>query len=155
MNREILKKLIPAFISLSVFLLDRVSKEIVMKFLYFSHIPILPFFSLTYVENTGVAFGFLKDRNMFFIFSNTIFLGILLFLRKKFSSTLENIGIHFVIGGALGNIYDRLAYGYVVDFLDFNFFPAVFNLADSSITVGACLIGWEMLFNKRGKSEKN
>lgn len=155
MNRENLKKLILASSSLSVFILDRLSKEMVIKSLYFSHVSILPFFSLTYVENTGVAFGFLKDKNIFFIFSNTIFLVILLFLRKKFSSNLENIGIHLVIGGALGNIYDRLAYGYVIDFLDFKFFPAVFNLADSAITIGAILIGWEMVLSKRGNNEKN
>ncbi|GAB4033314.1 MAG: signal peptidase II [Elusimicrobiota bacterium] len=146
------RKFLPPLLVLAVFIADRVSKSLVIKHLYFSSLKVLPFFSLTYVENTGVAFGFLKGRNLFFIFSNTFFLLLLLLFRKKFSSSLETVGLHLVIAGALGNIYDRLVYGYVVDFFDLRFFPAVFNVADFAITAGACLIGYEIFLAKKGES---
>ncbi|MEW5951769.1 MAG: signal peptidase II [Elusimicrobiota bacterium] len=150
MNKEIKKNIILSGISLFVFVLDRISKVWIMENLYFSSRKIFSFFSLTYVENTGVAFGFLKDKNMFFIFSNTFFLMLLLIFRRKFSSAYESAGLHLVIGGALGNIYDRIAYGFVTDFFDFSFFPAVFNIADASITAGAILIGWQIFFARKG-----
>ena len=105
-------------------------------------LPLLPFFHLTYVENTGAAFGIGRSRNAFFIGLTVALLGGLMFLRRRWPrhGWLE-AGCVLVVGGALGNLYDRLAYGFVVDFLDFRVWP-VFNLADSCITMGACCLAW-------------
>lgn len=149
MNREIRISIFNSGLSLAVFLLDRISKVLIIENFYFSSKKILPFFSLSYVENTGIAFGIMTNKNLFFTLSNTLFLILLVFFRRKFSQPLESAGLHLVIGGALGNIYDRIAYGFVIDFFDFSFFPAVFNVADAAITVGACLIGWQIFFEKK------
>ena len=147
-------KILNPIIVISVFLLDRISKFLILKKLYFSEYKIFSFFSLRYVENTGIAFGLFQDRNLFFIISNTIFLTILIYVKRKFRDTFSTIGIHLVIGGALGNIYDRIAYKYVVDFIDFHFFPAVFNIADASITVGAFFIGISALIERIKEKKK-
>jgi len=147
-------KILNPLIVIFVFLFDRISKYLVLKKLYFSEYKIFSFFSLRYVENTGIAFGLFQDRNLFFIISNTVFLLILIYIRKKFKDTLSSIGIHFVIGGALGNIYDRIVYKYVIDFIDFHFFPAVFNIADSSITIGAFFIGASAIIEKIKEDKK-
>jgi len=106
-------------------------------------IPVLPFFHLTYVENTGAAFGIGRSRNGFFIALTLTLLGLLCYLRRGWPRRdrwLES-GFLLVAGGALGNLYDRMCYGFVVDFLDFRIWP-VFNLADSCVTVGACCLAW-------------
>ncbi len=70
---------------------------------------------------------------------------IMVFRRKiEPCGILVAIGIAMVVGGALGNLYDRIVYGYVIDFVNLSFFPAVFNVADSSISVGAVLIALKM-----------
>ena len=106
-------------------------------------IPVLPFFHLTYVENTGAAFGIGSRRNGMFVAVAAGLLGALYWFQRKW--TRENrwlfYGSALVAGGALGNLYDRLAYGFVVDFLDFRVWP-VFNVADSCVSVGACCLAW-------------
>ena len=127
---------------LAVFFLDRFTKTFALKHLYLKSAAILPFFKLTYVENTGVAFGMFRGGNNFFIVFSAILIAALLVFRRKCSGRglAASAGLALVLGGALGNLYDRLAYGFVVDFFDFSFFPAVFNIADSAITVGACFL---------------
>lgn len=102
-------------------------------------------FDLSYVENTGASFGMLSgglaSRIILSIISAGVVVGLgywLAGLRRKVAVA----GIGLIIGGALGNLYDRLAYGYVVDFLDFSglFFPWVFNVADAAINVGIGLL---------------
>jgi len=132
---------------LAVFLADRVSKSLVLRHLQFKKTALLPFFDLTYVENTGVAFGMFRDSNRFFMAFSAVLILVLLLFRRKFSGggAASSAGIALVLGGALGNFYDRAVYGFVVDFFDLAFFPAVFNVADSAITAGALLLaagGW-------------
>ncbi|MFA6433353.1 MAG: signal peptidase II [Elusimicrobiales bacterium] len=136
-----IRALDPALI-LAVFFLDRLSKTLVLKYLYPGSEPVLPFFKLTYVENTGVAFGMFRDSNDFFIVFSAVLIAALLVFRRKCSGRgpAVSAGLALVLGGALGNLYDRLAYGFVVDFFDLSFFPAVFNIADSAITAGAVLL---------------
>jgi signal peptidase II len=108
-----------------------------------SFIPVCRFFHLTYVENTGAAFGIGHARNGLFISITLALLAVLLHLRRKWprhEPWLET-GFLLVVGGALGNLYDRISYGFVVDFLDFRVWP-VFNVADSCVTVGACCLAW-------------
>jgi signal peptidase II len=106
-------------------------------------VPVLPFFELAYVENTGAAFGMGRGSNTFFIVVSSLLIVVLLrFLRKwpKGDLWLQGGGL-LVLGGAVGNLYDRLAYRYVVDFLYLHHWP-VFNVADSCITIGALMLAW-------------
>ena len=137
----LIKALEPSLV-LAVFFLDRLTKTLTIKQLYFKSEAVLPFFKLTYVENTGVAFGMFRNSNTFFIvFSVVLIAAILIFrLRSPVGGLAARAGLALVLGGALGNLCDRLTYGFVIDFLDLSFFPAVFNIADSAITVGAVLL---------------
>lgn len=132
---------VPAII-LSLFLLDRASKAWALKSIYGRSVEVLPFFRLTYAENTGVAFGMFRDSNTFFLVFSAVLVAVLLFLRRRIEKhgAMAAVGLALVLSGALGNMFDRIAYGFVVDFFDFSFFPAVFNVADSAITVGAVLL---------------
>ncbi|MFA6004202.1 MAG: signal peptidase II [Elusimicrobiota bacterium] len=128
----------------ALFAADRITKLWAMESLAPRiAIPVLPCFQFTYVENTGAAFGIGHSRNGFFIVLTLALLGMLFYMRRSWprrDNWLES-GFLLVAGGALGNLYDRLAYGFVVDFLDFRVWP-VFNLADSCVTVGAGCLAW-------------
>ncbi|MCQ9206489.1 MAG: signal peptidase II [Omnitrophica bacterium] len=99
------------------------------------------FFYLTLVHNTGAAFGVFPNQALFFlIVSGLTVIMIVIFLRKKYDIILpRDLGFALILGGAVGNLIDRVRLGYVVDFFDFRIWP-VFNVADSAITVGAFLI---------------
>jgi len=135
------KKHISAFIILSgVFLIDRVTKIFILKD-HIHNISIIGcLLRINYIENTGVAFGMFKGYNLFFILFNTSLLVFLLYLRRKIKNNFSFYSIHLIIGGALGNIFDRIRYGYVIDFIDLKYFPAVFNMADFFITCGAVML---------------
>jgi signal peptidase II len=123
---------------------DRVTKLWAMRELRLvGPLPVLPFFELSYVENTGAAFGLGRGANGFFIAVSAaliVALARLLWRWPKSDLWLQTGGT-LVLAGAIGNLYDRLAYRYVVDFLYVHHWP-VFNVADSCITVGACLLAW-------------
>jgi signal peptidase II len=124
--------------------LDRVTKLWAMRELQpVGSIPLLPFFDLTYVENTGAAFGLGKDSNGFFILVSIALTGALLWMMRRWPADRRALqwGGLLVAAGALGNLYDRVAYAYVVDFLHLHRWP-VFNVADSCISVGACLLAY-------------
>lgn len=134
-----------------LFLLDRLSKLLVQKFLMYKlSVKVFPFFYLTYVENTGAAFGVLENQNAFFTIVSIVLIVVLLVVRRRISASGPALkwGILMVISGALGNLYDRLTLGCVVDFLDFRIWP-VFNFADSFISVGAGLMAWGMYGRRR------
>ncbi|MBI4676032.1 MAG: signal peptidase II [Elusimicrobia bacterium] len=142
-------RLIEPLLVAGLFLADRLTKAWALRSLRpIEGIPVLPFFRLTYVENTGAAFGMGPRRNGLFIAVAAVLLVGLLYWRRRWPK--ENrwlqYGALLVIAGALGNLYDRIAYGFVVDFLDFGVSPALrwpaFNVADSCITVGAVCLAW-------------
>lgn len=100
---------------------------------------------LTYVENTGAAFGMMKNHRWVFMATSTIaVIGILIFIvgwYKKYHNPLLFTGLAFIAGGGIGNMIDRVLLGYVVDFVDFRLINfAVFNGADSFVCVGAAMI---------------
>lgn len=106
-------------------------------------VEVLPGFELSYAENTGAAFGLGHGANGFFIAVSVILSLVLARLLRKWPKDdlwLQGGGT-LVLAGALGNLYDRVAYGFVADFLYVHHF-SVFNVADSCITVGACLLAW-------------
>ena len=140
-----------------VFVLDRILKIAVVKnYAEGGGFAILPgVFHVTRVSNKGAAFGMLKNYSALLIFISVacvIFLGF--YLVRKASSSGDGL-IKFawalVLAGALGNLYDRVRYGYVVDYLDFRIWP-VFNVADASICAGAGLAAFYFL--KRGSIRK-
>ncbi len=135
----------------AILLADRWSKSWAQRFLApRSFIEIFPFLRLTYVENTGAAFGVLQDSNAFFIALSIVLLGGLLVARRRWCSARSGsrYAVALVIAGALGNLYDRLAFGHVIDFIDLRVWP-VFNIADSCISVGALSLAWML-----GKEER-
>ncbi|MBQ2903816.1 MAG: signal peptidase II [Clostridia bacterium] len=100
-------------------------------------------FNFTYVENTGAAFSLFSDKTDSLSILTVLFLAVMLFLllKKTFSSKFLNASLLLVIAGGLGNLIDRLCYGYVIDFIEPLFVDfAVFNFADCCITVGAFMI---------------
>jgi signal peptidase II len=118
--------------TLVFFLLDRISKELVRntKPIHFKYL------SINYLTNTGSAFGFFKGNNLFFILLTLVVLLMIYHYRADFlQNKTKTAFTGLIIAGALGNLYDRLIYGAVIDFLDFHFWP-VFNIADSCISLG-------------------
>ena len=132
-----------------VILFDQLSKILVVKTLgYAMPHPLLPCFNLTLIFNPGAAFGFLAwaagwQRWAFTGLGVLATLVICYLLRRHGQQKMFSLALAMILGGALGNVLDRLRLGHVVDFLDFHIgywhWPA-FNLADSAITVGAVLL---------------
>ncbi|ACJ30410.1 Peptidase A8, signal peptidase II [Shewanella piezotolerans WP3] len=133
-----------------VFIADQLSKQWVLSsFELYESVKLLPMFNFTYVRNYGAAFSFLSDaggwQRWLFTFVAVGFSILLsVWLRQQSTKMWRlNLAYTLVIGGALGNLIDRLQHGFVVDFLDFywktSHFPA-FNIADSAICIGAGLI---------------
>jgi len=147
-------------IALVVVLLDRWTKHLVaQRISLYSHIQVIPgFFQLTHTENTGAAFSLFADSNahwktaMLIVFSMIALIVVSVLLWKNHHAHVATgIGLSLIMGGALGNLWDRLARGRVVDFLLFyvkRYQWPVFNLADSAIVVGAGLLVLEILFHK-------
>ena len=147
MNTSNLKWL---WLTLLVIVLDQVTKSVAVQWLTLNQAhPVFPGFNLTLVHNPGAAFSFLRDaggwQRYFFIVLTTVISVVLLVWLARLPSgrALLACALALVIGGAAGNLWDRLQYGYVVDFIEVYYdkwsWP-VFNIADSAITVGAVLL---------------
>lgn len=150
-------------LSLAVIVADHLTKWWVSASLdYQEFIPVLPFFSLVRVHNTGAAFSFLADaggwQRWFFIAVGIVATVIIVRLLKRHATEPRlAFSLALVLGGALGNVIDRVVLGHVVDFLYFHYksfaWPA-FNVADSAITVGAALLIWDSLRGKHVSASK-
>ena len=149
------------WLSLFIILLDQATKLwIVAAFQLYERLPVLPFLELTRLHNTGAAFSFLAgaggwQRWFFTGLAVAVSIGITVWLRQlqPRQQPLLAVGLASIMGGALGNVIDRLLYGHVVDFLHFHWgerwwFPA-FNVADIAITTGAGLIILDALLESR------
>lgn len=143
---------------LMTFLLDQASKAAVQLWMYQGEsIPIAPhFFHLTYILNPGAAFGLMAYQTPLLVTVTAIMLiGVAVGYRHiRAGSPLLRYGLSLIVGGALGNFVDRLRYGHVVDFLDFRVWP-VFNLADTAIVIGACLLVLELVKDRPKKETEN
>lgn len=145
-------------LSAAVIVLDRITKIAVMRaFTLHESVEITTFFNMVFVYNRGAAFSFLSDaggwqREFFIGIALTAAVWITWLLRKHASQTLFCLALSLILGGALGNVIDRVMYGAVVDFLDFHVlgwhWPA-FNVADIAISCGAVLLVWDALKPKR------
>jgi len=135
-------------ISLFVFLLDILSKNFIQKkIIYGEQVEITSFLSLVHFQNTGAAFSFLSDQGgwqRYFLIAISLLavLYIPWLINQYKKNILIVIGLLLILGGAIGNLYDRISYGYVIDFIYLHFaefyWPA-FNVADSAISVGVLL----------------
>lgn len=132
--------------------LDQLLKyQVIDKVMKKTNVEIIKnFFYITYVENYGIAFGLFKNRNSFFVISTSIIIMILLYTINRFhdKKILFTICLALIVGGAIGNLIDRLKHGYVIDYLQFTIFPPVFNLADAAIVCGAILLSLILFFDK-------
>ena len=129
--------------ALIVVLLDQFTKILIMQNSQLNQsIPVIKnVLHLTYVTNTGSAFGLFKSFSSFFtLFSAIVIIVIFYYLKKiKKDETKIQFAVSLLLGGTIGNLIDRLAYGSVVDFIDFRIWP-VFNVADSAVTISIILL---------------
>jgi signal peptidase II len=153
-------------IALAVILLDQTTKLIIVRTLRLGQgVPVISgFFDIVFVRNPGAAFGFLATlseqvRNPFFILISLVAVILILVYHTWYlqSHQLISVGLGLILGGAIGNLIDRLRYGMVVDFLDVHVFqyhwPA-FNAADSAISIGVSLMVLDMLLDWRRERRK-
>lgn len=145
--------------------LDQATKLwIIAKVEYDQHINILPVFDITHVHNYGAAFSFLATaggwQRWFLTAIAVVISGLLLWWMKGIPKSNKVLGMSYslILGGAIGNVYDRIVYGYVEDFIYVFYqkwdFPA-FNIADSAITLGAALLIYDAITAKSEKEVAN
>lgn len=141
----------------AVLLLDQISKFLIhFNFYLYESVSIIPsVLNFTYIRNEGIAFGInFPGSKIFFIIIPIVITYYLyrLLKDKDFQDYHSQLGLTLIISGAIGNIIDRIFRGYVVDFIDFywaNYHWYVFNIADSSVTVGMILLLFSNFFNKK------
>ncbi len=138
------------FATFVVIFFDRITKLFFSGLLGLGEsLPLVPrVLHATLVHNTGIAFGLFRDQGIVFIIIPVIAIVLLVFNIYYYRQNNEVLSRRYVIafsmilGGAMGNLFDRIMYGYVIDFIDFRIWP-VFNIADSAITIGAVIIAWQ------------
>ena len=160
MSSKIQGRLPYLLLVIGTLILDRWTKSWVLnKFdLHESASVIDGFFNITYVQNTGVAFGIFASITspvksvLLSVFTAVAAIVVIAYsVRSPVRNRLLQTALALILGGALGNLYDRLAYGYVVDFLEFYVGPyhwPAFNIADSAITTGVLLLALEIIRNE-------
>ena len=136
----------PYIIAFIFFIIDLISKQVITNiFKLGESIPVIKnFFYLTYVQNKGAAWSILEDHRILLLIIPVIALFLInKHMNKEELSKGEFISFGMIIGGIVGNLFDRLIFGYVIDFLDFKIFGydyPVFNLADTFIVVGIIIL---------------
>lgn len=150
-NQKKWDRVLLAGIALLVFAADQVSKVLVLRNLPIGYswnpIPFLRrWVSITHVVNSGAAFGLFPDRGtLFVVIAVVVVVAIVAYYRYLPADRWPvRVSLGLQLGGALGNLLDRLHYGYVVDFIDFKIWP-VFNLADSAIVIGVAILAYYLL----------
>ena len=159
------QRVLPFVAAVAVFVLDRITKDLIKTRLSlwdaWNAVPGL--LNIVHTENPGIAFGMLSNlenpwRNVFLIGFSVLVLAIIsaVLLRMEGQGQLLRMGLALVMGGALGNLFDRIVHGTVTDFVELHvgehYFPA-FNVADSAITIGACLLLLDMWYSNERKSQ--
>ena len=152
-------------ITVGVVVLDQITKWLAVEYLIpAGTVPIIKdALHLTYVENPGAAFGMMQNNRWIFLLVSTVaIIAIIIYLIKSApKNKLALTSLAFILGGGIGNMIDRVALGYVVDFIDFRLINfAVFNVADSFVCVGAALLIIYVLFiegkeNKKSEGNEN
>jgi signal peptidase II len=148
--------------TLFVLIVDQASKAWVvygLRLPVYGQVKILPFFSITMVKNLSMSFGLLPagDWTRWLL---TLFQGVagcvLMLAASRARSGLTGVALAMIAGGAIGNGLDRIRFGSVVDFLDFSglYFPWVFNIADSAISIGVVLLAWHLIRHEAGQETR-
>jgi len=159
------RRFIPFAAALAVFVLDRITKALIRSSvsLWDAWNVIPGLFNIVHTENPGIAFGMLANlsnpwRDVFLIGFSFVVLAVIsaILLKTSGQSMLLRMGLGLVMGGAFGNLFDRIVRGTVTDFVEVHwgehYFPA-FNFADSAITVGACLLLLDMWYSRERKTQ--
>lgn len=138
------------WVSALIIALDQLTKVIMSNWLdLYQTVAVMPYFNFTLAHNSGAAFSFLAgaggwQRWFFIVLAASVSIALIIWLsRLKAHAKLEAIAISLIIGGAVGNLLDRIIYGYVVDFLDVyvgSYHWPAFNIADAAICIGAVLL---------------
>lgn len=136
--------------------LDRYSKYLISSRMSLEEtLPLIPgFFHLTYIKNPGAAFGLFADMRWVFIVITVVIMGVILYLvyTTARNKPVLQLTLGIIAGGALGNLWDRVLEGLVIDFLDFRgIWPYIFNVADSFIVVGVGLLAVQLFLEERSK----
>lgn len=147
------------WISVLVFTLDQATKYLAVKYLTdYEPFPITKFFNFTLAYNKGAAFSFLNSASgwqiwFFGILSIVVSIGILVWLKRlSHKQRWLSIALALIVGGALGNLFDRIHYGHVIDFIDLyvsHYHWPVFNIADSAVCIGAFMLFWDAVKQKK------
>ena len=156
-------QLVWLWLSAVVIVLDQITKHMIVdRFSLYERLDVFPHFNLTLAYNSGAAFSFLADAGgwqRWFFTAIAVGASVMILIclaRLTKAETLQGVALSLILGGALGNFYDRLVLGHVVDFLDFYWgdyhFPA-FNIADTAITIGAGLILLDMLLGAKKRHD--
>ena len=159
------QRYLPFAAAVFVFVLDRITKAAIRGHLSpWEAVNVIPgLFNIVHTENPGIAFGLLADlanpwRSILLIGLAILVLAIIsgVLLRAGAQNMLLRMGLALVMGGAIGNLFDRIVHGTVTDFVEVHmgehYFPA-FNVADSAITIGACLLLLDMWYSRERKSQ--
>lgn len=146
-----------SFIAAIIIVIDGVTKYLVDTRMAVHETITLPvnFVQLTYVRNFGAAFGVLQHQSLFFICIAVLTIGLIFYYFEeiKNSGNLTFAVAALMLGGAIGNLIDRVRFGYVIDFIDLKVWP-VFNVADIALTTGMILIFIQIFFLKSADSEE-
>jgi signal peptidase II len=147
------------WITLIILAVDRITKiSIQHQFQLYDSIRVTSFFNLTLAYNKGAAFSFLNSAPgwqmwMFGAIATLVSASLVIWmLRLKKTERWVSIALAFIVGGAIGNLWDRICYGHVIDFIQWhigNFYWPVFNIADSAICVGAVMLVLDAIFRKK------
>ena len=143
--------MLPFIIVFVILSLDQLSKAFISARLQLNEtFPLLKgILGLTLIHNRGAAFGIFRNQVYLFIITSLAAIVLIYFgLKSNKHDKYYVVCLSLILAGALGNLIDRLRFGYVVDFLNFYIWP-VFNVADSAITIGAILLGWAILRGKK------
>jgi signal peptidase II len=140
---------VPVLVCISIVIFDQIVKSYIQSIMLVGmSIPVIPdVFHITYILNPGAAFGILENQRMFFILIGIAILcaAIYFYSYIKKENVFIRYGVSMLLGGAVGNLIDRVRIGYVVDFFDFRIWP-IFNIADIAIVVGVGCIVYSVLF---------
>ena len=137
-------------------LADQAIKFLVVSYMKLGEsIPVLAgIFHITYIENPGAAFGLFANQRVIFIVAAALVIAAacLMYRRLMSEKVIVRWGVALLLGGAAGNLIDRVRIGCVIDFLDFRIWP-VFNIADIGICIGVALLMFALLFDKEKEKE--
>lgn len=145
-----MKKIITIAAAVMLVIIDQVLKLLTVNYLkpVGTVTVINGIFNLTYVENTGMAFGLLSNQRWIFISLTALVMIVLIaaMFKLKNQGRLFYISVALLVGGGIGNLIDRIAYGYVIDYISLSFFPPVCNFADYCVTAGVIIFLIHLFF---------